>query len=103
MIAGWTNRKQQAVIDYLLEENRILKNQLEGRKVKLTDEIRCRLAIEGKAIGWNSLRSCATIVRLETILRWHRRLVALKYDFAYRRKPRSHSLWNGPALYVSQI
>jgi putative transposase len=55
MIAGWMNRNQQAVIDYLLEENRVLKNQLEGRKLKLTNEIRCRLAIKGKAIGWNSI------------------------------------------------
>ena len=45
------NRKQQAVIDYLLEENRVLKDQLEGRKLKLTDEIRHRLAI-----GWNTTR-----------------------------------------------
>ena len=82
------NRKQQAVIDYLLEENRILKDQLQGRKLKLTDEIRRCLAIKGKAIGWNNLCSYATIVRSETILRWHRRLVALKYDFAYRRKPK---------------
>jgi putative transposase len=88
MIAGWMNRKQQAVIDYLLEENRVLKDQLQGRKLKLSDEIRRRLAIKGKAIGWNSLSSYATIVRPETILRWHRRLVALKYDFAYRRKPK---------------
>ena len=51
MIAGWMNRKQQAVIDYLVEENIALKDQLHGRKLKLTDKIRRRLAIKGKAIG----------------------------------------------------
>jgi len=71
----------------LLEEDRVLKDQLQGRELKLTDEIRYRLAIKGKAIGWSGLCSYATIVHPETILRWHRRLVALKYDFAYRRKP----------------
>jgi hypothetical protein len=88
MIAGWMNRKQQSMIDYLVEENGVLKAQLQGQRPKLTNEIRRRLAIKGKAIGWNSLCNYATIVRPETILRWHRRLVALKYDFAYRRKPK---------------
>ena len=55
MIAGWMNRKQQAVIDYLVEENGVLKAQLQGQRPKLTDEIRRRLAIKGKSIGWNSL------------------------------------------------
>ena len=47
-LAGWINRDQQAVTDYLIEENRVLKNQLEGRRLRLTDEqrIRCWLGTE---------------------------------------------------------
>jgi hypothetical protein len=37
-VAGWINRDQQAVIDYLVEENRVLKGQLRGRRLRLTDD-----------------------------------------------------------------
>ena len=49
--AGWVNRQQAQVIDYLREENRILKEQLHGRRVRLTDQQRRRLAAKGKALG----------------------------------------------------
>ena len=39
-LAGWLNRRQQVVIDYLIEENRVLKEQLEGRRLRFTDEQR---------------------------------------------------------------
>ena len=42
-LAGWLNRHQQAVIDYLIEENRVLKEQLEGQRLRFTDEQRIRL------------------------------------------------------------
>ena len=50
-LAGWINREQQGVIDYLVEENRVLKRQLGRRRLRLTDEERCRLAVKGKALG----------------------------------------------------
>lgn len=40
--AGWMNRQQRAVIDYLKAENEILKAQLKGRRLQLTDEERYR-------------------------------------------------------------
>jgi hypothetical protein len=43
-LAGWINRHQQQVIDYLVEENRVLKGQLNGRRLRLTDDQRRRLA-----------------------------------------------------------
>ena len=43
-LAGWVNRHQQHVIDYLVEENRVLREQLRGRRVRLTDDQRRRLA-----------------------------------------------------------
>jgi hypothetical protein len=39
-VAGWVNRHQQHVIEYLIEENRVLKAQLTGRRLRLTDDQR---------------------------------------------------------------
>ena len=49
--AGWVNRRQADAIDYLIEENRILKEQLGGRRLHLTDDQRRRLAAKGKRLG----------------------------------------------------
>jgi hypothetical protein len=55
------NRRQQAVIDYLLEENRILKEQfdLTGKKLRLDNRQRRELAKRGKAMSWSDLQSYA--------------------------------------------
>ena len=37
-VAGWVNRGQQQVIEYLLEENRGLREQLGGRRLRLWGE-----------------------------------------------------------------
>ena len=60
----------------LIEENRVLKEQLEssGRRLRLTDDPRRRLAAKGKPLGRKVLRTIATIVTPDTILAWHRRL-----------------------------
>lgn len=50
-LAGWLNRHQQAVIDYLIEENRVLKNQVEGNRLRFTDEQRIQLAVKAKTLG----------------------------------------------------
>lgn len=50
-LAGWLNRQQQAVIDYLIEENRVLKAQLEGRRVLFNDDQRMRLALKARLLG----------------------------------------------------
>jgi hypothetical protein len=50
-LAGWVNRHQQHVIDYLVEENRALREQLRGRRFQLTDEQRWRLATKGQRLG----------------------------------------------------
>ena len=44
-LAGWLNRDQQALIDYLVAENRVLKDQLGGQRLRFTDEQRIRLAV----------------------------------------------------------
>ena len=43
-VSGWVNRHQQEVLEYLVEENRVLKEQLKGRRLRLTDDQRRRLA-----------------------------------------------------------
>ncbi len=85
--AGWINRHQQDVIDYLVEENRVLKGQLRGKRLRLTDDERRRLAVKGKALGRKLLGAVATIVTPDTILAWYRRLIARKWDYSSRRRP----------------
>ena len=50
-MAGWITRQQDSVIDYLREENHVLKQQIGRRRLRLTDTQRRRLAVRGKAIG----------------------------------------------------
>ena len=69
-LAGWMNRRQADVLEYLIEENRVLKEQLRGRALRLTDNQRRRLAAKGKRIGRRLLMQVATIVTPDTILRW---------------------------------
>src|SRR5947209_8301725 len=85
-LAGWINR--QEVIEYLVEENRVLIEQLSGRRVRLTDDQRRRLAARGHRLGRRILRQMATIVTPDTILRWHRRLIARKWTFGPKRPGR---------------
>jgi len=71
-------------VAYLIEENRILRGHLRGR-IHLTDAERRRLAVHGHRLGRRRLRDVATIVTPDTILRWHRRLIAQKWTNAERR------------------
>jgi putative transposase len=74
------NRRQLDIIDYLKEENRILREQQRGRRIRLTDDQRRRLAIKGELLGRQVLKDIAGFVTPATILRWYRELVAAKYD-----------------------
>jgi putative transposase len=85
-MAGWITRQQEAFIEYLREENRVLKQQLGRRRLRLTDDQRRRLAVRGRAIGRLALAEVASIVTPDTILRWHRQLVAEKWT-QKRRSP----------------
>jgi putative transposase len=75
---GWLNHEHEDVVAYLVEENRTLRAQLRGRLL-LTDDERRRLAVRGHRLGRARLRAVATIVTPDTILRWHRQLIARKW------------------------
>ncbi len=79
-MAGWINRHQQAAIDYLREENRIMLEQLGERRLRVNDEQRRRLAVADKAVGRRALADLACMFSPDTILAWHRKLVAAKWD-----------------------
>jgi len=86
ILAGWTNRRQQDAIEYLLTENHILREKLGKKRILLNDDQRRRLAIKGKILSHKVLDKLATIVTPDTILRWHRELVARDWDFSKYRK-----------------
>jgi HTH-like domain len=86
-LAGWMNKQQQYVIEYLQEENRVLHEQLGTKRLRLNDEQRRRLAVKAKKVGLRVLRELTAIVTLETLLAWHRKLIAMKYDGSQHRGP----------------
>ena len=87
IVAGWMSRQQQQVIDYLREENRVLREKLGVKRVRLNDDQRRRLAVKAKVLGRKALTEICSIVAPETLLRWHRRLIAQKYDSSHKRRP----------------
>ena len=86
-VAGWMNQRQLQMIEYLREENRVLREQLGERRLRLTDDQRRRLAVRAKGLGRKLLAEVATIVTPATLLRWHQRLIAQKYDGSGKRGP----------------
>src|SRR5262245_26381515 len=71
--------------EYLVAENRILCRQLQGR-VRLSDSERKTLAEIGKRLGKKALEEIASMVKPDTILAWHRRLIAKKFDGSAQRQ-----------------
>ena len=63
-----------------MEENHVLREQIVDRRLKFSDDQRRRLAAKAKRIGRKVLAQVATIVTPETLLAWHRKLIAQKYD-----------------------
>ena len=92
-LAGWMNRNQQHVIEYLREEVRVLREHLGPKRLRFTDEQRARLARKAKRMQFGKLKEIASIVTPQTLLAWHRRLVAQKYDSSAKRigRPRTKS------------
>ncbi len=83
--AGWVRREQQRTIEYLIEENQVLKEQLGSRRLRVNDDQRRRMAAKGRRLGRRLLGLVATIVTPDTIMRWHHRLIAAKWTFKCRK------------------
>jgi putative transposase len=83
-ISGSVDEELLLQNEYLAAENRILKNQIKGR-LQLTDAERINLAEIGRRLGRKALEEVAQIVRPETILGWHRKLIAMKFDGSKNR------------------
>ena len=63
VLSGWLNEHQTHVVDYLREENRLLKQQLRGQRLRLSDDDRRRLAAKGVLLGRKLLAQVATAGR----------------------------------------
>ena len=99
-VSGWVNEHQQQVFEYLIEENRELKQQMKGRRLRLTNGQRRRLAAKGKRIGRRLLMQVATMVTSDTLLRWRHRLIAVRWTYPTKRAGRPGIMKEVRALIV---
>jgi putative transposase len=86
VLIGWLGRREREAVAYLVEEIRLLRRQLGNRRLHLTDDDRRQLA---HRVGRAALREIATIATPDTLLPWHRRLIARKWTCARRPGRRS--------------
>ena len=92
MIASAINDRLQRKLDYVEEERRILKEQLQaltgGKRLSFTAQQRRRLAEAGKLLSPDERRKCCQLVKPATILAWFRQLAAKKYDCSKTKRGR---------------
>jgi putative transposase len=84
-LASWINREQQSRIEYLQTEVAVLKEYIGQKRILLNDDQRRRLAVKGKMLGRKTHEEIGSLFTLDTILRWHRQLVAKKWDYSGRK------------------
>jgi putative transposase len=84
LLAGWISRQQLILIEYLKAENRMLRERLKGRSLRFSDPERALLARRAFGIPRKVLLELGTIVTPDTLLRWHRQLIAQKFTRAHR-------------------
>jgi transposase InsO family protein len=84
--AGFVNRDQSRLIADLLEENRVFRELQGNKRLRFTDDQRRRLAVKGKPLGRRLLDKVAGIVTPDTILRWHRRLIAEHHTYPHKKR-----------------
>jgi transposase InsO family protein len=86
ILAGWVHQQQQQIIEFQRAEMELLKKRLGKKRIILDDEERRRLAVKGKVLGRKVLQEIGCLFTPDTILRWHRELVAQKWDYSGRRE-----------------
>ncbi len=86
ILSGMVHRRQQEIIEFQNSEIMALLDTHGKKRILLTDEQRRILAVKGMALGRKTLQELTTIVIPDTILRWHRELVAKKWDHSGKRK-----------------
>jgi putative transposase len=99
VLTGWLDCREREAVAYLIEENRLLRRQLGGRRLRLTDDDRRRLAARAYRVGRAALGQIATIATPDTLLRWHRQLIARKWTYA-RKSGRRRGLFEIRQLVV---
>ena len=86
-VAGWINQQPRDVIDSLQEEHRVLREQRGPGRLRVTDAQRRRRAAKTTRLGRRVRRDRHTLVTPDTLLRWHRQLIARTYAGRGRRGP----------------
>jgi hypothetical protein len=86
-VAGWMNQWEYQMIDYLREENRVLREQFGPRGLRFNDDQRRRLAVKAQGLTRRLVEEMSPMVTWETLLAWHRKLIAQKYDGSGHRGP----------------
>jgi hypothetical protein len=100
VLTGWLDRREREAIAYLIEENRVLRRQLGGRRLRLSDDGRRRLAALAYRLGRQAPREVATTAVPDTLLRWHRHVVARRWTYTKQETirhgcPRQSANWSG--------
>jgi putative transposase len=85
-MTSWLSREQAEAIKYHQEKNRVLRERLPNKRIRFTDAERRRLAKKAKVLGRARLRELCPVVTPDTLLRWHRQLIAEKYDGTQAKK-----------------
>jgi hypothetical protein len=87
-LGSWLDKPAPTAGDRLPQGGEsVLREQPGDRRLRLTDDQRCRLAAKAKALGGKLLQEAATITTPEMLLAWHRTLIAQKYDGSGKRNP----------------
>ena len=87
IFAGWVNRQKLIAFEYLKAENKMLRERLKSSRLRFNDAEWALLARKAQALGRKALLELGTIVTPDTVLRWHRQLIARKFDFSHKRGP----------------
>ena len=86
ILAGWVHRRQQEELEYNRTTIQVLVEKFGSKRILLNDDQRRRLAVKGNVLGRKRLQEVGGLFTPDTILRWHRELIARKWDYSDRRQ-----------------